>query len=71
MLKKILLVLVLVSLVVVIGCKKDEPVQSDQTTMDSLQKQAGDAGDKAAKDADAAKKEAGKTMEDAGKQLQK
>lgn len=70
MLKKVLLILVLVSMITIcVGCKKEEP--TPESTFDSLQKQAGDAAEKAAKDADAAKQEAGKQLEQAGKELQK
>ena len=69
MLRKILLVLVLVGIVAIVGCKKEEPTPS--SVMDSMQQQAGEAADQAAKDADAAKEEAGKQLEEAGKTLQK
>jgi hypothetical protein len=71
MLKKILLVLVLVSMVTIcVGCKKEEPAPQDMTITD-MQKQAGEAAEQAGTEADAAKKEAGKQLEDAGKALQK
>jgi len=70
MVRKILLVLVLISMVTIcIGCKKEEP--KTESTLNSLQKQAGQAAEKAATDADAAKQEAGKQLENAGKELQK
>ncbi|HAL45712.1 MAG: hypothetical protein A2Y12_07605 [Planctomycetes bacterium GWF2_42_9] len=72
MLRKILLVLVLVGMIAIVGCKKEEPAapevpqptQEQQSALDGLKEQAGTA-------ADQAKDEAGKQLEDAGKALQK
>jgi hypothetical protein len=80
MLRKILLVLVLVGIVAIVGCKKEEPVtppetpaptQEQQSAVDGLKEQAGAAADQAAQTAEGAKQEAGKQLEDAGKALQK
>ncbi len=71
MLRKILLVLVFVSMIAIVGCKKEEPATPPEMSITDMQKQAGDATDKAATDADAAKEEAGKQLENAGKELQK
>ena len=70
MLRKILLVLVLISLTVAFGCKKKE-AEPVMPSMTDIQKQAETAGQDAAKKADAAKTEAGKEMEKAGEELQK
>ncbi|MCE5341171.1 MAG: hypothetical protein LLF92_08620 [Planctomycetaceae bacterium] len=67
MLRKILLVLVFVSMIAIVGCKKEEPAP----TPTSITEQANQAADQAAKDADAAKEDAGKELEKAGKELQK
>ena len=66
MLKKILLVLVFVSMIAIVGCEKKPaavpPVEP------GVAEQAGQAADQ---EADAAKTEAGKELEKAGKELQK
>jgi hypothetical protein len=61
---------VIAVLVLSFGCKKKEsqPADLDLTT---VQTQAQEAGDQAAKDAEAAKQEAGKAIEKTGTELQK
>jgi len=70
MLRKILLVLVLISLTIAFGCKKKETTPA-MPSMTDIQKQAETAGQDAAKEADAAKTEAGKEVEKTGEELQK